>query len=218
MKGPVIDWEALSPLIALTAGACIVLMVGLLRSAFVRRHVVPFLTLVALGTTIGLGIWQWGANTSIIEDSLAIDDLTLALTMVFCVGGAATVLLSWRSRAVEEAGEGEYFALLLTSILGMVVLVAAQNLVVLFLGFELLSIPLYVLCATHMRREQSLESGLKYLIIGSVGSATLLYGMAFLYGATGSTDYSGRRRSRRSWRWRRRRRHSECCCGCSTWR
>ena len=68
-----------------------------------------------------------------------------------------------------EAGEGEYYALLLTSILGMVVLVAANDLVVLFVGFELLSIPLYVLCATHMRREHSLESGLKYLIIGSVG-------------------------------------------------
>jgi NADH-quinone oxidoreductase subunit N len=190
-RAPAIDWEALSPLVALTVGACIVLLVGLLRSAFVRRHVVPFLTLVTLGTTIGLGVWQWGVNTSIIEDALAIDDLTLALTMVFCVGGIATVLLSWRSRATEEAGEGEYFALLLTSILGMVVLVAAQNLVVLFLGFELLSIPLYVLCATHMRREQSLESGLKYLIIGSVGSATLLYGLAFLYGATGTTDYTG---------------------------
>ena len=189
-KGPTIDWEALSPLIALVGGACIVLMVGLVRGAVVRRHVVPFLTLIALGTTIGLGTWQWGVNTSIIEDSLAIDDLTLALTMVFCVGGVATVLLSWRSRAVEEAGEGEYFALLLTSILGMVVLVAAQNLVVLFLGFELLSIPLYVLCATHMRREQSLESGLKYLIIGSVGSATLLYGLALVYGATGATDYA----------------------------
>jgi len=191
MRGPTIDWEALSPLIALVGGACVVLLVGLLRSGFVRRHVVPALTLAALGATIGLGIWQWGENTSIIENSLAIDDLTLALTMVFCVGGIATVLLSWRSSAKEEAGEGEYFSLLLTSILGMVVLVAAQNLVVLFLGFELLSIPLYVLCATHMRREQSLESGLKYLIIGSVGSATLLYGMALLYGATGSTDYTG---------------------------
>ena len=191
MKGPAIDWAALSPLIALVGGACVVLMVGLLRARFVRRHVVPFLTLVALATTIGLGIWQWGVNTAIIEDTLAIDDLTLALTMVFCVGGVATVLLSWRSRATEEAGEGEYFALLLTSILGMVVLVAAQNLVIVFVGFELLSIPLYVLCATHLRREQSLESGLKYLIIGSVGSATLLYGLAFIYGATGSTDFSG---------------------------
>ena len=146
---------------------------------------------MALGATAGLSVWQWGVNTSIIEGALAIDDLTLALTMAFVVGGAAAVLLSWRSQAAEEAGEGEFYALLLSSVLGMVVLVAAQNLVALFLGFELLSIPLYVLCATHMRREQSLESGLKYLIIGSVGSATLLYGLAFLYGATGSTDYSG---------------------------
>ena len=73
----------------------------------------------------------------------------------------------------------------------MWVLVAAQNLVTLFLGLELLSIPLYVLCATEMRRATSLEAGLKYLIIGSVGSATLLYGLAFIYGATGSTDFSG---------------------------
>ena len=73
----------------------------------------------------------------------------------------------------------------------MVVLSGSTNLVSVFLGYELLSIPLYVLCATHLRREHSLESGLKYLIIGSVGSATLLYGLAFVYGATGSTDFSG---------------------------
>ena len=75
----------------------------------------------------------------------------------------------------------------------MIVLVAAQNLVSVFLGLELLSIPLYVLCATEMRRASSLESGLKYLVVGSVGSATLLYGTAFLYGATGSTDFYGDR-------------------------
>ena len=80
---------------------------------------------------------------------------------------------------------------MLTSAAGMWVLVAAQNLVTVFLGLELLSIPLYVLCATEMRRATSLEAGLKYLIIGSVGSATLLYGLAFIYGATGSTDFSG---------------------------
>jgi NADH-quinone oxidoreductase subunit N len=79
--------------------------------------------------------------------------------------------------------------MLLTSIAGMSVLVQAQNTVTLFLGLELLSIPLYVLCATEMRRASSLEAGLKYLIVGSVGSATLLYGLALLYGATGTTDY-----------------------------
>ena len=69
-------------------------------------------------------------------------------------------------------------------------LVGAQNPVTLFLGLELLSIPLYVLCATELRRESSLESGLKYLMIGSVGSATLLYGLAFLYGRRGTDSGS----------------------------
>jgi NADH-quinone oxidoreductase subunit N len=166
-----------------------VLLVGLARSAFVRRGVVGVLTLVTLGVTAGLSIWQWDINEAIIARALVVDNLTLALTLVFCAGGVAAVFLSWRSTAAAEAGEGEYFALMLTSILGMVVLVAANDLVVLFIGFELLSIPLYVLCATHMRREHSLESGLKYLIVGSVGSATLLYGLALLYGAAGGTNF-----------------------------
>ena len=71
----------------------------------------------------------------------------------------------------------------------MVVLAGATNLVTLFLGIELLSIPLYVMCALDLHRRTSLEAGLKYLVIGSVGSATLLYGLAFVYGASGSTDF-----------------------------
>ncbi|RKQ91959.1 NADH dehydrogenase subunit N [Solirubrobacter pauli] len=188
-KGPPINWEALSPFIALVAGACVVLLVGLARGAFIRRQVVPVLTIVTLAVTAGLGIWQWDVNEAILADALKVDNLTLALLMIFVAGGIAATFLSWRSVATAEAGEGEYYALMLTSILGMLVLVAANDIVVLFIGFELLSIPLYVLCATHMRREQSLESGLKYLIIGSVGSATLLYGLALLYGAAGGTNY-----------------------------
>jgi NADH-quinone oxidoreductase subunit N len=189
-KAPYIDWAAMSPLLALAGGACVVLMVGLLRARFARQVVTPALALVALGATAGLGIWQWDDHVEIVEHAMAIDGLTLTLTMVIVAAGVGAVLLSWRSEATAEAGEGEFYALLLSSMLGMVVLVAAENLVVVFLGFELLSIPLYVLCATHMRREHSLESGLKYLIIGSVGSATLLYGLALLYGATGSTEFS----------------------------
>ena len=67
----------------------------------------------------------------------------------------------------------------------------AQNLIAFFVALELLSIPLYVLCGAALRRTSSIESGLKYLIIGSLGSATLLYGLAFVYGAAGSTDFSG---------------------------
>ena len=208
MKGPHIDWAAISPLVALTVGACLVLMAGLLRPAFVRTTLVPGLTIVTLGVAVGLGVWQWNENEVVVAGALAIDDLTLALMMVFVAGALAATLLSTRSLAAAEAGHGEYHALLLVSVLGMVVLAGATNLVTLFIGFELLSIPLYVLCATELRREHSLESGLKYLIIGSLGSAVLLYGLALLYGATGSTDFArdrregGRRRGRHAVRGR----------------
>ncbi len=190
-KGPHIDWAGLSPLLALLGAATLVLLLGLLRPRAVREVLVPALALAGFLAAIGLGIWQYGEQKDLVAGALRLDDLTIVLSFVFSAGGAAAVLLSWRAVAPREAAHGEYFALMLTSAAGMWVLVAAQNLVTLFLGLELLSIPLYVLCATEMRRATSLESGLKYLIIGSVGSATLLYGLAFLYGATGSTDFSG---------------------------
>ena len=190
-KAPHIDWAAFSPVIALVGGSLVVLLAGLLRSRFVRESVVPFLTLAAFATTLGLTIWQWDANTSIISGALRVDDLALALNGIFCVAGITATLLSWRALAPREAAHGEFYALILASTAGMLVLVAAQNLVTVFLGLELLSIPLYVLCATELRREHSLEAGLKYLIIGSVGSATFLYGLAFIYGASGSTDFAG---------------------------
>ncbi|HST56040.1 MAG TPA: NADH-quinone oxidoreductase subunit N [Solirubrobacteraceae bacterium] len=190
LHGPHVDFAGLSPLIALLGGAVVALMVGLLGSARIREHAVPFLSLVALGTALGLTIWQWNAQKSIVAGALRIDDLSLVLNMVLVAGGACAVLLSWRSLAAHEAAHGEFHALLLTSIGGMSLLAAAQNTVLLFVGLELLSIPLYVLCAAEMRREHSLESGLKYLIIGSVGSATLLYGLSLIYGATGASDFS----------------------------
>jgi NADH-quinone oxidoreductase subunit N len=191
VHGPHIDWPGISPLLALLGGAVLVLMVGLLRPRVAREQAVPLLALVSLGGAIGCAIWQWHSRESLIAGALRLDPLTLVATLLFCAGAAAAVLLSWRAVAPREAAHGEYYALLLSSCAGMFVLAAAQNLVSVFLGLELLSIPLYVLCATEMRRERSLEAGLKYLIIGSVGSATLLYGSALIYGATGSTDFAG---------------------------
>ncbi|HET9104835.1 MAG TPA: NADH-quinone oxidoreductase subunit N, partial [Solirubrobacteraceae bacterium] len=190
-KGPHIDWLSFSPLLALAAGAIVVLMAGLLRAGFVRTTVVPLLTVITLGASLGLAIARFDHPASIISGALAIDDLALILDMLFAVAGLATVMLSLRNAASESAGHGEYHSLLLFSVLGMATLVSAQNLITLFVGFELLSIPLYVMCASEFRREGSLESGLKYLVIGSVGSATLVYGLALVYGATGSTQFQG---------------------------
>jgi NADH-quinone oxidoreductase subunit N len=191
LKGPHIDYAALSPIIALTGGGLVVLLVGLLPARAVRHQVVPVLSIVTLGAALGLSIWRFHHPASIVSGALRIDDLALELNMLFCGAGIAAVLLSYRALAPREAGHGEYHALLIFSVLGMAVLVSAQNLISLFLGLEVLSIPLYVLCASETRRESSLESGLKYLVIGSVGSATLVYGLALVYGATGSTDFSG---------------------------
>jgi NADH-quinone oxidoreductase subunit N len=190
VKGPHIDWAGLSPFVVLTVGALAVLLAGLLRGAMARERVVPMLTIVTLGATIAFEIARFKHNASIVSGALAIDDLSLVLDLVFSVAALAAVLMSWRASAPGEAGHGEYHSLLLFSVLGMAVLVSAQNLITLFIGIELLSIPLYILCASEGRRESSLESGLKYLVIGSVGSATLVYGLALIYGATGSTDFS----------------------------
>jgi NADH-quinone oxidoreductase subunit N len=193
VNGPVIDYKSLSPLIATTGGSLLVLLAGLLRPRILQRGFLPLLTGAVLLSAIGLTIWIWqpGDVKPIIRGALSVDTLALGVSMLFYLAGLVTLLLSLRSAAVREAGRGEYLSLLLGSISGMVVLAEAQNLVTLFVGIELLSIPLYVLCATELRRRTSLEAGLKYLVIGSVGSATLLYGLALIYGATGSTDFAG---------------------------
>jgi NADH-quinone oxidoreductase subunit N len=193
VQAPEIDYKLLSPLLALVGGCVVVVMVGLFRSPFVRRAVVPALTAVTILTAIGLTIWIWdpGDTEPIIEGALAMDTLTLGVSMLFYAAGLVTILLSVRADAPRVAGQGEYYALLLGSITGMVVLAGAENLITLFIGIEVLSIPLYVLCATELFRRESLESGLKYLVIGSVGSATLLYGLALLYGAAGSMQFDG---------------------------
>jgi NADH-quinone oxidoreductase subunit N len=174
LSGPHIDWAGLSPLVALLGGAVLALLAGLLRGRAARSVGVPAITLISLGAFVGLTIWQLHLSKSLIAGALRIDDLALVINLILAAAGVAAVLLSLRQSAVQQAGHGEYHALLLSSIAGMSTLAEAQNLVTLFLGIELLSISLYILCATEMRREGSLESGLKYLIIGSVGSATLL--------------------------------------------
>jgi NADH-quinone oxidoreductase subunit N len=186
---PHVDWKGMSPLIAVLAGSVVVLMAGLLPGRRRQRAVPAVLAIVSLLAAIGLTIWLWpGKSQPIVAGALSIDALALGLSLLFYLAGIATILLSLRSPTLREAGTGEIACLLLGSIAGMVLLAGAENLVTLFIGIELLSIPLYIMCGSRVRQEASLEAGLKYLVVGSVGSATLLFGLAFLYGATATTD------------------------------
>jgi NADH-quinone oxidoreductase subunit N len=188
-EAPHIDYAGLSPVIALTAGLCIVLLAGVFGGGGRQRFVVSALTVIVLATAAGLLIWQWGENQDLVEGALRLDDLAIAISLIVVTAAAFVVPLTLREPAAGDDRHGELQALLVCSTLGMVLLAQAQNLVTLFVALELLSIPLYVLCGSAVRRAESLESGLKYLIVGSVGSATLLYGLAFIYGGSGSTDF-----------------------------
>ncbi len=185
---PHLDYAGLLPEIALTAGICVVLLSAVFKPV---RRTAPWLTLATLAVTAARLILQWNDPTNLVSGALRLDDLAITISLLAILAAAFTVLLSIREPAAEEAGLGEYHVLLLGSVLGMTLLAQAQNLVSAFVAIETLSIPLYILCATNLRRERSLESGLKYLVVGSLGSATLLYGMALLYGGSGSTDFAG---------------------------
>jgi NADH-quinone oxidoreductase subunit N len=188
ITAPHIDYAGLSPVLALTGGATLTLLIGLLPG----RRIAALAAAAALATlaiAAGLSIWQLGENKSIMEGALRVDDLALLLGLVFYAAGATAIVFSLADPPTHRGREGDYYTLLLSSVTGMVVLAGSQNLITLFLGIELLSIPLYILCAGRIGDRKSLEAGLKYLVIGSVGSATLLYGLAFVYGATSSTDF-----------------------------
>ncbi len=186
-NAPDMDYAGLSPVIAMTTGLVLVVLAAVFEPV---KRFGPVLALLTLATAAGLMIWQWDNPAELVAGQLRIDGLAITLSLFALISAAVAVLLSIGDPAEEQAGRPDYLALLLGSVLGMVILAQATSLLSFFIGLELLSIPLYALCGTNMRRRESLESGFKYLIMGSLGSATLLYGMALLYGASGATEFS----------------------------
>lgn len=128
-----------------------------------------------------------GAFNSI-GDQLGVDGFSVVFTGIMAVAVALTALLLDGFIEREGVGGVEMYVLLMLSAAGGVVMASANDLIVLFLGLEALSIAVYVLAAMHSKRLESQEAGLKYFVLGAFSSAFLLYGIAFVYGATGSTN------------------------------
>ncbi|MFT4036198.1 MAG: NADH-quinone oxidoreductase subunit N, partial [Patulibacter sp.] len=184
---PPLDWEALAPLLALGGGMIVALLLGLLPGRTGRMLAVATGVIAAVTAIVAAAmLWNHGVQREAIARSLVIDRASLAAIVISSASALTGLLLAARAHGTDDAGHGETTSLILASAFGMGVLAAANDLVTIFLGLEMLSIPLYVLCASHVDRTASLESGLKYLILGSVGSATALMGLAMIYGATGS--------------------------------
>ena len=192
IETPVLNFDVIAPALALIIAAVIVLLADLFlpRSQKQLLAYVALLGVVAAFVATGL-LWDTPEPAFLGTDGMAVaDGYALFFNYVFLTVAGLAVLISVDYADRQGLAQGEYYALLLLSTAGMIVMAAATDLMVLFVGLEVLSIPLYVLVGLKRGQAESNEAGLKYFLLGAFASAFLLYGIALAYGASGSTALS----------------------------
>jgi len=190
---PDIDWTAILPNLVLMLGGILLLtVVSLLRGRAPRWFHCTWTVLVALiSMATVVPLWHRVQDTgpeSVMGGAVGLDGFSLGITLNVCLAVifAALLLQSYLRR---EGLEGpEWYVLVMLSASGAVTMATANDLIVLFIGLEIMSVAVYVLSAMHNRRVSSQEAGFKYFVLGAFASAFLLYGIALTYGATGSTN------------------------------
>jgi NADH-quinone oxidoreductase subunit N len=194
IKTPSVDWFSISTILVLLGASFVALLGAVLVPAPARRTFAAAVS--ALGFTGGLvtSVWLYVDSADghrVISDAFYRDRWTALSQVILCGIGLATSLVAWEHVARPRDDHiAEFFSLLLASTAGMAFFVGSANLMVMFLALEWFSIALYVMCAIDYDVEGSLEAGLKYLIIGSFGSAALLFGSALVYGSTGHIGFA----------------------------
>jgi NADH-quinone oxidoreductase subunit N len=189
---PPVDWFALAPINALLAAAGIALLVAVLVPRRARNTTAAAVCALAYATAFGFAIALYVRSEDghgAVANAIVRDRYAAFAQMIVAAAGLLAVGISTNARREEHASE--YYALLAAAGAGMCFFVAANNLMTLFLGLEWLSLSLYILCAIDRDALSGLEAGLKYLIVGSFGSAVLLFGSALVYGETGHLDFAG---------------------------
>ena len=182
---PVDAW-ALGAGVALATGAMLLLLLELLpaKAGSSRGAVVSLLTLAAAG----YAVFRVRDERRLLFGGMFVHDgFTVFFTLLFCAIAAIAVMLSWDYVKRTRINQAEYYALLLSATLGMVIMAASNDLITIFLGLELMSLALYVLVGFRRGQLESNEAALKYFLLGAFASGFLLYGIALLYGATGTT-------------------------------
>ena len=185
---PAIDWHAVAPELTLLAfGALVTVMdiVWLERGRRLTSSVASIALLVTMIPIITLALD--GEDRVMFGGAFVVDNYALVMKAMFLLAGYVVVLLSTNYVAEGDYWENEYYGLLLSSILGMVLMASARDLITVFVALELLSIPAYMLATWRKRDLKSNEAGLKYYLMGVFASAIMLYGMSLLYGGAGST-------------------------------
>jgi NADH-quinone oxidoreductase subunit N len=190
---PHVDWFSIAPELVLLGAAGVLLLGAVLVPARARRGFSAFVAAAAFAGAFATAIVLYVQSADggpAIADALYRDRFGALAQVIVCGAGLLTVGVSWAER-LRDDHVGEFYALLAAAGAGMAFFVTAGNLMTLFLSLEWFSICLYILCAIDVDLQGSLEAGLKYLIVGSFGSAVLLFGSALVYGATGALSFGG---------------------------
>jgi NADH-quinone oxidoreductase subunit N len=193
---PPIDWSAIAPALILMLGGILLLtVVSLVRGRLPGWfHAVWTISAAVAATCALVPLWQRvqddGAE-SVMGGTVGLDGFSLFVTGVICISVVFAALLLEGYLRREDLVAPEWYVLVLLSASGGVVMASANDLIVMFLGLEILSVSVYVLAAMHSGRVSSQEAGMKYFVLGAFSSAFLLYGIAFVYGATGTTNLAG---------------------------
>ena len=195
------DWGRIAPLLVLAVFSLLVLMVDLLLSQAAKNQkssrtflVLPLLSLLGLAGAIIVTIilFIFGDHLPAFYMMISSDQGSLYAYMIILSASALGILLSpYYLNRLKLVHLGEYYALMLLATIGMMILAAATSFLTVFLGLEMLSLALYILSGFVLRRSSSQEAGMKYFLLSSFASAFLLYGIAMIYGATGSTSFIG---------------------------
>jgi NADH-quinone oxidoreductase subunit N len=184
---PTIDYHAFAPEIVLVGTLVALILVDVVGRETSRWAASSLAGIGILAALVPVATLAYdGVVRSLFDGAYVVDDYALVFKALFLVSGYVVVLLSTNYIAEGDYWEGEYYQLLVASLLGMLVMASARDLISMFIALELLSIPAYMLAAWR-RRDSSEEAGIKYYLMGVFASAILLYGMSLLYGLTGST-------------------------------
>lgn len=160
------------------------------------RTLGALLTVIGFAAGLGVSVWQWTAHAggrliateSLLGGMVAVDGVALFTRFTVCAVGIVAVPLGFSYLEERRLHRGEYYPLLLFAATGMTLLASSADLIMVFISVEVLSLSLYILCGFAKRDLNSQESALKYFLLGAFSSALLLYGIALVYGVTGSTN------------------------------
>ncbi len=183
------SWIAVAPVVTVLATALLVLTVDL----FTRpgHRLIPWICAAGLLAGIVVSFSMWGAHETAFSGAWQLNNFSLFFYILFCAVALVVVLLSVAHETRQGRFPGEYYILLLFGVVGMMVMASANDLITMIIGFETMSLSAYILVSLNRWDRRSGEGALKYFLLGAFASAFLLYGTALIYGATGTTGFTG---------------------------